>query len=225
VATINQANDIATIPGCVTVLAEAFGKTVSVGMFRAYELGLRGLTGEQIKAATQQALETCRFMPPPAELRELVYLRPQDRAVKAWLAFERAVVANGYIRTVCSTIRLSTRRCELWAAGSIAAQCPPMSLTRSCKSGFRKRIARWSRAGVSQEQAAPLIGWFDRENALNGYGAQPVQCIETGLPFGAANADHAKAKAAREASGLAEIGAQEAVNPHSSPEERTCQRL
>jgi hypothetical protein len=182
VATISQANDIATIPGCVTVLAEAFGKTTSVGMFRAYELGLRGLTGEQIKAATQQALETCRFMPPPAELRELVYLRPQDRAVKAWLAFERAVVANGYIRTVLFDDPIINATVRALGGWEHCCSMPADEFDTFLQKRFQETYCSLSRAGVSQEQAAPLVGWFDRENALNGYGAQPVQCIETGLP-------------------------------------------
>lgn len=55
----------------VTALAEAFGRTATKATVGAYEIGLRGLSDEQIEAATAIALQQCKFMPVPAELREL----------------------------------------------------------------------------------------------------------------------------------------------------------
>ena len=57
----------ATISG----LAEAFGRKASVAMVRAYRIGLVGLTIEAIEQAAANALRTSKFMPSPAELREL----------------------------------------------------------------------------------------------------------------------------------------------------------
>ncbi len=176
-------NELQTaITGCITMLAEMFGKPVSPGLFRAYELGLRGMSVEQIKSATEQALRECRFMPPPAELRELVYLRLPDRAVKAWLSFEQAVVENGYIRTVTfddPVINATVRALGGWEH---CCGMPANEFDTFLQKRFQETYQALARAGVSDEQAAPLVGWFDRENALMGYDAQPLTEIETGLP-------------------------------------------
>jgi hypothetical protein len=177
--TKQKSSDIA---GCVTILAEAFGKTATAAMFKAYELGLRGLTSEQVKFATQQALEQCRFMPPPAELRELIYLKPQDRAVKAWLVFERAVVANGCIRSVTFDDPLINATVRALGGWEHCCSMPAAEFDTFLQKRFQETYCSLSRAGVSAEQAAPLVGWFDRQNALNGYDPQPLALIETGLP-------------------------------------------
>lgn len=178
-----MANELkTTITGCVTMLAEMFGKTVSTGLFRAYELGLQGLTAEQITMATQHALETCRFMPPPAELRQLVYGRVEDRAVKAWLAFENAVVHNGYIRSVTfddQTINATVRALGGW---EYCCGLPASEFDTFLQKRFQETYCALARAGVSAEQAAPLMGWIDRVNGFNGYAQEAPKLIETGMP-------------------------------------------
>jgi len=65
-------NDIdGAISEAVTVLAEIHRQSLSPGMARAYLLALRDLTPTQFAAANERALKTCRFMPSPAELRDL----------------------------------------------------------------------------------------------------------------------------------------------------------
>lgn len=171
-----------TIIGCVTMLAEMFGKSASAGLFRAYELGLQGLKAEQIAAATQRALEECRFMPPPAELRQLVYGRTEDRAVKAWLAFERAVVTNGYIRSVTFDDPVINATVKALGGWEHCCGMPVSEFDTFLQKRFQDTYCSLARCGVSAEQAAPLVGWCDRENVLNGYDAQPPRLIDTELP-------------------------------------------
>lgn len=171
-----------TIVGCVTMLAEMFGKPVSPGLFKGYEIGLDGLTVEQISEAATQAVATCRFMPPPAELRELVFLRLPDRAVKAWLCFERAVVSNGYIRTVNfddPVINATVRALGGWEH---CCGMPANEFDTFLQKRFQDTYCALSRAGISGEQSAPLMGWIDRENGINGYEQSPAVRIETGIP-------------------------------------------
>lgn len=179
-ATTNS--DPSTVPGCVTILAEAFGKTVSPGMFKAYQLGLRGLSGGQVAAATQRALETCRFMPSPAELREMLFIKVEDRAVKAWLAFERAVVMNGYARSVTfddPVINATVRALGGWEH---CCSMPASEFDTFLQKRFQETYCSLARSGVSREQSEPLLGWFDRENSINGYQQAKPVLITTGLP-------------------------------------------
>lgn len=178
-----MANELkTTITGCVTMLAEMFGKQASAGLFRAYELGLAGLTAEQITGATQVALESCRFMPPPAELRQLVYGRTEDRAVKAWLTFEQAVVANGYIRSVNFDDPIINATIRALGGWEHCCGMPADEFDTFLQKRFQETYCSLSRAGVSGEQAAPLMGWIDRENGLNGYEQEALKLIETGMP-------------------------------------------
>ena len=170
------------IAGCVTILAETFGRKATPGMFKAYELGLRGLTADQVKFATQAALERCRFMPPPAELREMLFVRVEDRAVKAWLAFERAVQRHGAISTVSfddPVINATVRALGGWES---VCDMPSSQFDTFLQKRFQDTYCALARGGVSAEQAAPLMGWADRENGMNGYDQKPPVVIDTGMP-------------------------------------------
>lgn len=173
-----------TVAGCVTILAEAFGKVTSPAMFRAYEIGLQGLTPDDVKAATHQALGTCRFMPAPAELRELVVGRLDDRAVQAWLAFEEAVMRHGYLHTV--TFDDPVINATVRAVGGWEHCCgmPATEFDTFLQKRFQDTYKALARFGVSEAQAAPLVGWIDRENAMLGYDPGTVQAVTTGLAQG-----------------------------------------
>lgn len=171
-----------TIAVCVAALAEAFGKTPSAATFKAYEMGLRGMSDAQVHEATQKALEKCRFMPSPAELREMVFVRTEDRAVKAWMAFEAAVRDCGYTRSVCfddAIIHAVVKALGGWEA---CCEMPAAQFDTFLQKRFQDTYCALARSGISAEQASPLVGWFDRQNATHGYGAQRLVQIETGLP-------------------------------------------
>jgi hypothetical protein len=170
------------IAGCVTMLAETFGRKASPGLFKAYELGLADLSAGQVTWAATQALTKCRFMPPPAELREMLFVKTEDRAVKAWLAFERAVVHHGYLRSVTFddvVINATVRALGGWEAccGMDANQFDTFLQKR-----FQETYCALCRGGVSAEQALPLLGWADKQNGLNGFEQQPAIVIDTGMP-------------------------------------------
>lgn len=170
------------VTACVTMLAETFGKKTSPGLFRAYQLGLSDLTPEQITYAATRALTTCRFMPPPVELREMLFVKTEDRAVKAWLAFERAVVHHGYLATVTFddvVINATVRALGGWEA---CCGMPANEFDTFLQKRFQETYCALARGGVSAEQALPLLGWTDRENSLNGYEQKPAVVIETGMP-------------------------------------------
>lgn len=171
------------IAAAITMLAEAFGRQATDVTFRAYIAGLEGLSVEQIETGVNRALRTCKFMPAPAELRELSgELKGQDRAVKAWLAFEKAVATIGGYKTVSFddvVINAVVRSVGGWQ------HCCTMSPTEFDTFLRKKFIDAYDslyRSGVGEEEAAPLPGEFDRENCRLGYEPQEVKAIVTGLP-------------------------------------------
>lgn len=70
----------------VAVLATAFNRENSPTLTEAYQLGLSGLTADEIAGATKLALMGSKFMPTPSELRAFVR-PPRDLAAEAALAW------------------------------------------------------------------------------------------------------------------------------------------
>jgi hypothetical protein len=78
-------NDTERLVHLVAGLCEAFNRTPSQATFMAYEIGLEDLPISAIELAVRRALRECRFMPSPAELRELSgEMSAEDRATVAW---------------------------------------------------------------------------------------------------------------------------------------------
>lgn len=77
-------------------LGETFGVTLSSAQFMGYSMGLEGIAIEDVERAVGQAIRTLKFMPKPAELREMAgELTPATRAVMAWGVVKRAVHSVG----------------------------------------------------------------------------------------------------------------------------------
>lgn len=169
---------------CLGALAEAFGRTVTPATIHAYELGLAGIDAESLQHATAAALRTCKFMPTPAELRELSgEMKPTERSIHAFMALERAVVRVGGYRTVNfdDPILNATVR----ALGGWDQVC--QTTEREWNTFFRNRFMETYRAlassGVSDEQASVLAGIHDETNCiLGGYEPQRIEHVATGLP-------------------------------------------
>jgi hypothetical protein len=167
----------------VTILAEAFGRTFSDVTVRAYELGLKDVPAAGLAIATERALATCKFMPSPAELRELSATeRLEERALKAWLAVSDAVQRHGYIRSV--TFDDVVINAAIHSLGGLERLCdtPADKFDVFTRKDFETAYVRLARAGVSGEITGPLIGWSDRENARNGYPMREPTVVVTGLP-------------------------------------------
>lgn len=168
--------------GCVTAMAEVFGRAVSDATFSAYAMGLEGLTPQQVTQATKLALAQCKWMPPPMELREMLTAKLSDRAAKAWLCFERAVTRHGHIRSVTFddvVINATVRALGGWE------KCCTMSSAEFdsfLQKRFQDTYCALCRIGAPKEMTEPLIGSFDRENAANKFPVSAPITINTGLP-------------------------------------------
>jgi len=124
-------------------------------------------------------------MPTVSELRALTgETTPEDRALLAWGAFEKAVVRVGYYRSpnfddplINATVRHLggwTRVCELDGE----------EFDKWLRKDFLKTYEALSRTGVGDEQAAPLVGYAERQNRSLGYDRSEDRCdVRTGLPW------------------------------------------
>lgn len=91
------------ITAAVATLCEAFNRKPTPATFAAYEIGLKGLSEEQVELATAQALSKCKFMPVPAELRELAGTGGdsyESMAERAFHVLDKAVTSLGADRSV-----------------------------------------------------------------------------------------------------------------------------
>lgn len=172
------------IAAAVTLLAETIGqKQISTATINGWIEGLDGLTIEQIMVGVRRALKTCKFMPTPVEIRELAgELKGQDRAVKAWMALERAIVQQGAYRTVDFDDRVVNATVRSLGGWERVCETDPKEFDTFTRQKFIAAYAALWAAGVGEEEAAPLQGIFDRENSKHGFEAQEPQLIVTGLP-------------------------------------------
>lgn len=69
----------------LAVLGETFNEPVSDVRAEGYLIGLRDLPIEQVERGARCALQTCKFFPRPAEIRELAIGSPDMSAESAWL--------------------------------------------------------------------------------------------------------------------------------------------
>ena len=167
----------------VGVLCEAYRQTATEVTIRAYEMGLDGLTAEHIEEAVRLALQRLKFMPTPAELRDLVGgPKPEDRAQLAWAAFERAVVRIGAYRTVDFDDALINATVRSLGGWERCCSLGPEEFDKWLRKDFIKAYEAFCRTGIGEEVAEPLPGIYDRQNALLGYAPQQVCQVETGLP-------------------------------------------
>lgn len=167
----------------VAGLCEAFTRQASVVTFRAYQVGLDGLTAEQIGKAVAIALRSCKFMPSPAELRELAgEMKSEDRAVQAWIVFEKAVCTIGYVRGVDFDDPVVNATVRALGGWDRCCQQEGDEFDVFLRKRFLDTYASLSRSGVGEEQAAPLEGGFDRENRRLGQPVKPPHKVAVGLP-------------------------------------------
>lgn len=163
----------------VTALAEVFGRTASEVTLRAYQSGLTGLSDEQVGMASAKALRQCRFMPTPAELRELAgEAKTEDRAQRAWASFDAALSGISVYKTV--TFDDVVINAVVRAMGGIA-----LIIELPAKEYFDNFRVRWlrcyesfARAMPGPEQCGPLLGYYDQQNQTS---SEPL-VIATGLP-------------------------------------------
>lgn len=103
----------------IVALCEAFNRKASPAMIAAYAMGLQGLGPDLIERACRLALQRSRFMPVPAELREMAITDGRDYGTVAEAAFrvlQRAAVRGpgASINFADGAINAAVRRLGGW---------------------------------------------------------------------------------------------------------------
>lgn len=81
-------------------VAEVFNETVSSDRITLYFGALAEYPIEVVRAAMLRGVQTLRFFPKPAEIRELIEGSPDHRALAAWTRVEAALKAVGTYQSV-----------------------------------------------------------------------------------------------------------------------------
>lgn len=173
---------LATVVG---VLAEAYRREITDVTIKAYEMGLRGVPIADIERATQRAVETCKFMPSPAELRELAGgLTPKQRAILAWGAFTQTVASHGYYASVDfddEIINATVRNLGGWMPVLEQMEAEGDKWLRK---DFERVYESFAATGIGPNMARPLLGCHEQTNIQGGHLAaiKPPVLVITGLP-------------------------------------------
>lgn len=147
----------------IGILGEAFREKVTATTIRAYRLGMRELSIEQVERAVAVGIEQRTFMPRPAELRQLAgVLSPEDRACLAWEVLRKAGCNRR--ESVCfddPTIAATVR--NLW--GTWWKYCDVANDTRDAtwlRKDFERVYCMLFR-GDGGSQQSPLLGSDQRQ--------------------------------------------------------------
>lgn len=167
----------------LAALASSFGREADEPTCMAYEIGLSDLPLEACRQAMMRAMRECKFMPSPAELRELAgVVTAKSRVVLAWDAFDSAVQRHGYYDSVSfddPVLNATIRNLGGWQR---VCDLPAEQYETFFRKEFDRVYLALLQTGVTPEQGAPLLGFYATQNSGNGQPiAEPV-LIETGLP-------------------------------------------
>jgi hypothetical protein len=180
-------SDRAAFVVAIEALAATLRQETSQALFTGYWLGLKDLPLANVQAAVARALRQCKFMPSVSELRELAgEMRPDQRAVVAWDAFYGAVRTVGWygsVRFDDPVIHATVRNLGGWCK-VIERIEDEDSTDKWVRKDFERVYQALAETGIGAEQAQPLIGHANAQNALKGHHEfveEPV-LITTGLP-------------------------------------------
>jgi hypothetical protein len=152
----------------VTALAESFRQTVTEALLLGYQMGLSGVPIEAAERACVIALQRCRFMPVPAELREIALTNGTSYAsvaAHAFVTLQRAVVYVGEDRSVNfadGAINATVRRLGGWRRVCLLE---PSEFDKWFKRDFTETYTRVIREGCREDELAYLPGLLELKNA------------------------------------------------------------
>lgn len=169
----------------IAAMARTFSRDADEATFTGYELGLSDVPLDRIKQAVVRAIRELKFMPTVAELRELAgELTADVRAVKAWDAFQKAVVRHGYYKSVDfddPVINATVRNLGGWER---VCDLPASEFDKWFRKDFERCYKAFCQAGIGPDAGAPLLGYHDRNNMAGGFieHVKPPLRITTDLP-------------------------------------------
>lgn len=174
---------IETVVSCVSALCEAFRRTPSQVTFASYEIGLDGLSDQEVALATEKALKTSKFMPSPAELRELAGLvGGKDRAVLAWEVVLKNIRIGPYKHVDFDDGIINATIRNLGGWNQFLLRFSGVDAEMWLRRDFLETYSSLQRSGVGSDSCGPLAG-LSEACVVNGQLMPPVPVkIATGLP-------------------------------------------
>jgi len=165
-----------------------FNREPSEGMIAMYVLALNDLPFADVKPAILKTAQTSKFMPVPAEIREMTGgVSAADRPGLAWAAVKRAVRLHGGYQSVDFDDALINAAIRMMGGWNRFCETPGGDAFDTwLRRDFVAMYATLCRSGISGEMLEPLPGIVATENGGSGYLEHvptPV-VIETGLPIG-----------------------------------------
>lgn len=152
----------------ITALAESFRQTITEPLLLGYQLGLAGIPVDDVERACALALQRCRFLPVPAELREIAVTGGTGYAsvaAHAFVTLQRAVARLGEDRSVCfedGAIHATVRRLGGWRR---ACLLDAGEFDKWYKRDFIEAYTRVIRDGCRPDELAYLPGQLELKNA------------------------------------------------------------
>jgi hypothetical protein len=155
------------ITAAVATLCEAFNRKPTPATFAAYEIGLKGLTEEQVEHATAMALGKCKFMPVPAELRELAGTGGESydsMAERAFHVLDGAVSQLGGDRSVNFHDGAINAAVRLLGGWQKCCDQPREEFEKWYRKDFLKTYVSICRGGASEELRRYHGGRIEQQN-------------------------------------------------------------
>jgi hypothetical protein len=152
----------------IATVFEAFQREPTQLALAAYDLALADLATDAIVRACRIALQRCRFLPVPAELREIAVTNGTSYAsvaAHAFVTLQRAVARLGEDRSVNfadGAINAAVRRLGGWRRVCLL---DPAEFDKWFKRDFVETYTRVIREGCREDELAYLPGQLELKNA------------------------------------------------------------
>ena len=180
-ATENQRKSVA-----VAAMAEMYRRELTTTGLKLYVAALADVPASDVEQAIVRAVAAEKWMPTPAELRELAgCANVADRAVYAFSAMESAISAVGSYRSPDFDDPLINAAVRMLGGWERVCGLPVEEFDKWFRKDFLATYETLARTGVNGDADAPLVGIHERTNRGLGYG-NGKSCavrITTGLPW------------------------------------------
>lgn len=144
---------------CVSLLCEAFGRKPTPATFEVYQIALSDVDDVALLRAATTAARTCKFMPVPADLRQMAGVASEaDRALLAWSAVERSLWLGPYrhVDFDDGAINAAIRNLGGWPA--FLGRFTDAEAEKWARKEFLDAYSGLSRCAVGEEECAALSG-------------------------------------------------------------------
>jgi hypothetical protein len=156
-----QAEEFAEFSDAIESLFVGMGAESTKMTYKAYWIGLSDLSLQELQVAVCKAMQSCKSVPKPAELRELVQGKQQDRAEIAWSELQRAIPLGPYkhIDFGDGVINATVRSLGGWP--NYLARFDSAENEMWARKDFMATYTRLASIGLSEEAMAYLPGITD----------------------------------------------------------------